>query len=49
MWELMVARNEGEIAWCERVAGLVESGVSYLPENLPPNDEGWERWREQVE
>ncbi|WP_332108094.1 PadR family transcriptional regulator [Phytohabitans suffuscus] len=49
MWELMVARNEGEIAWCERVAGLVESGVSYLPDRMRTADPGWERWREQVD
>jgi DNA-binding PadR family transcriptional regulator len=48
MWELMVARNEGEIAWCERVAGLIESGASYLPERMPPHS-GWEQWRRKVE
>jgi len=50
MWELMVARNEGEIAWCEWVAGLVESGVSYMPSTDKVADHpGWERWRRQIE
>jgi DNA-binding PadR family transcriptional regulator len=49
MWELMVARNEGEIAWCERVAGLVESGVSYMPEKMTPAVAEWERWQQRVE
>lgn len=49
MWELMAARNDGEIAWCERVAGLVESGVSYLPEKTTPAVAGWERWQERIE
>jgi DNA-binding PadR family transcriptional regulator len=48
MFELMVARNEGEIAWCEWVAGLVESGTSYVSERMPRHT-GWERWRKQVE
>lgn len=34
MFELWMARADGEIAWCERIAGLVESGVSYLPESV---------------
>jgi len=49
MWELMAARNDGEIAWCERVATLVESGVSYLPAKMPPAAAEWQRWAEQVE
>ncbi|MFC0528101.1 PadR family transcriptional regulator [Phytohabitans kaempferiae] len=49
MWELMVARNNGEIAWCERVAGLVESGVSYLPEKLSDDRPDWESWQRKVE
>lgn len=32
--ELTIARAEAEIAWCERIAGLIESGVSYLPAEL---------------
>ncbi|GLH98220.1 PadR family transcriptional regulator [Phytohabitans aurantiacus] len=48
MWELAVARNEGEIAWCERVAELIESGTSYLPGRMPPHP-GWEQWRSKVE
>jgi DNA-binding PadR family transcriptional regulator len=34
MLELWIARAEGEISWCERIAGLIESGVSYLPDEL---------------
>jgi DNA-binding PadR family transcriptional regulator len=48
MFELMVARNEGEIAWCEWVAEQIESGVSYVPGTLAPHP-GWERWRKAVE
>jgi DNA-binding PadR family transcriptional regulator len=40
MWELGIARAEAEIAWCERIAELVESGTSYLPPGFPPAD----RW-----
>lgn len=43
MWELGIARAEAEIAWCERVAGLVESGMSYLPETIDPAG-GWPSW-----
>jgi DNA-binding PadR family transcriptional regulator len=44
MFELMIARAEGEIAWCERIAKVVESGTSYLPDTLSPHDaEAWER------
>ena len=32
MWELTIERSEAEIRWCERMAELIESGVSYLPE-----------------
>ena len=39
MFELGIARMEGEIAWCERVADLVESGVSYLPDTLRESPE----------
>lgn len=47
MWELATVRSEAEIGWCERVAGLVESGVSYLPENLPAD--GWGEWNVRIE
>jgi len=30
-FELMIARAEGEIAWCERIASLLEAGVPVLP------------------
>lgn len=43
MMELATARVEGEIAWCDRIAGLIESGVSYLPPNVPAN-EAWDHW-----
>jgi hypothetical protein len=46
MWELGIARSEAEIAWCERVAKLIEGGASYVPEIVAPGDgEGWARWR----
>lgn len=31
MWELSMERSEAEIRWCGRIAGLIESGESYLP------------------
>ena len=31
MWELAMERSEAEIRWCERVAGLIESGAEYFP------------------
>jgi hypothetical protein len=34
MFELWIARAEGEIAWCEGVADMIASGVSYLPPNV---------------
>ena len=34
MFELWSARAEAEIAWCERIAERIESGVSYLPAEL---------------
>jgi len=33
-FELSIARNEAEIAWCERIADRVESGESYTPAEL---------------
>jgi DNA-binding PadR family transcriptional regulator len=33
MWRLTMVRAEGEIAWCEEIADLIDSGVPYLPEN----------------
>lgn len=47
MWELDIARAEAEIAWCERVASLIESGVSYIPDSVD-DVEGWQQWRERV-
>jgi DNA-binding PadR family transcriptional regulator len=34
MFELWVVRGEAEISWCERIAGLIESGMSYWPDSL---------------
>ena len=31
MWELQVERSAAEVTWCERIAGLIESGAPYLP------------------
>ena len=39
MFELSIARMEGEIAWCERIAELIDSGVSYLPDSLSESPE----------
>ena len=47
MWQLAIARADGEIAWCERIAELVESGESYLPEGV--DGDGWERFIADVE
>jgi DNA-binding PadR family transcriptional regulator len=33
-FELLIARNEAEIAWCERIADRVESGESYTHEEM---------------
>ncbi|MGI5214271.1 PadR family transcriptional regulator [Plantactinospora sp. CA-290183] len=43
MWRLWIGRAESEIAWCEEIADLVDSGVSYLPESLHAAP-GWERF-----
>lgn len=43
--ELNIARAEAEIAWCERVAGLIESGMSYLPAELA-RSQGWNGFME---
>jgi len=45
MWELTMERSEAEVRWCERVARLIESGESYLPENFEKRGgapTGWE-------
>ncbi len=34
MMELWMARAEADIAWCERIAELIDSGLSYLPAEL---------------
>ncbi|MGQ5260371.1 PadR family transcriptional regulator [Micromonospora sp. ZYX-F-536] len=43
MFELWSARAEAEMAWCERIAEKIESGVSYLPAELE-NAEVWPQW-----
>lgn len=43
MFELWIARTEADIAWCERTAGLIESGVSYLPDEFEPSGGGGDR------
>ncbi|WFE42564.1 PadR family transcriptional regulator [Micromonospora sp. WMMD998] len=40
MFELWLARAEAEMAWCERIAERIESGVSYLPAGME-RGEGW--------
>jgi DNA-binding PadR family transcriptional regulator len=37
MFELIIARAEAEIAWCERIAARLEAGAELLPEEL----RGW--------
>ncbi|MGC1213587.1 MAG: PadR family transcriptional regulator [Micromonospora sp.] len=44
MFELWAARAEAEIAWCERIAERIDSGVSYLPAGLA-DDERRREWR----
>lgn len=34
MLELVIARHEGEITWCEHVADEIDSGVPYVSEEL---------------
>lgn len=46
--EREVARAEAEIAWCERIADLVASGVSYLPAELS-DTEGWSGFEDSAE
>jgi DNA-binding PadR family transcriptional regulator len=48
MWELSIAKGEAEIAWCSRIAALIESGMSYFPAGFAVDDPGWEKWRERV-
>jgi DNA-binding PadR family transcriptional regulator len=43
MFELWIARAEGEIAWCERIADLIASGVSYMPPNVE-HAKDWDGW-----
>ncbi|SIN33489.1 PadR family transcriptional regulator [Micromonospora cremea] len=48
MFELWAARAEAEMAWCERIAEKIDSGVSYLPAELE-NAEGWPQWTDGAE
>lgn len=34
MFELTIARNEAEMAWCERIADRTEAGESYTPQEM---------------
>ncbi|MFD2766934.1 PadR family transcriptional regulator [Micromonospora eburnea] len=43
MFELWLARGEAEMAWCDRIAERIESGVSYLPSAME-GAEGWSGW-----
>jgi DNA-binding PadR family transcriptional regulator len=46
MWELTMERAAAEIRWCERIAGLIESGVSYLPEKIEPERQSSQTWHD---
>ncbi|MGW3608363.1 MULTISPECIES: PadR family transcriptional regulator [unclassified Micromonospora] len=48
MFELWSARAEAEMAWCERIAEKIDSGVSYLPAELE-SAEGWPQWTDGTE
>ncbi|MFC6014950.1 PadR family transcriptional regulator [Plantactinospora solaniradicis] len=43
MWQLSIARAEGEIAWCERIADLIDAGVPYIPEEFAQMP-GWDQF-----
>jgi DNA-binding PadR family transcriptional regulator len=43
LFELWIVRAEGEIRWCERIAERIQSGVSYLPDELAQTP-GWQDW-----
>jgi hypothetical protein len=49
MFELWMARAEGEVRWCEQIADEIEAGVSYMPANVAPDtDDGWQAYRDRV-
>lgn len=48
MFELWMARAEAESGWCERIAERIDSGVSYLPDQLA-EAAGWGAMRAQTE
>lgn len=50
MFELWIARAEGEIGWCDRIADLVEAGAPFLPphEVTPEEAAGWQAYQEKV-
>ncbi|MGW4465643.1 PadR family transcriptional regulator [Micromonospora sp. NBC_01796] len=48
MFELWMARAEAESGWCERIAERIDSGVSYLPDQLA-DAEGWGAMRAQTQ
>jgi DNA-binding PadR family transcriptional regulator len=41
MFELLVARLEVEIAWCERIAARIEGGASLFPEQMVQWSSEW--------
>jgi DNA-binding PadR family transcriptional regulator len=45
MFELWAARAEADMAWCERIAERIDSGVSYLPAGMERGD-GWAGWND---
>jgi DNA-binding PadR family transcriptional regulator len=49
MFELWIARAEGEVGWCERVADEIEAGASFVaPEAVPGTEDGWRAYREKI-
>jgi hypothetical protein len=48
MLELSIARAEGEIAWCERIADLIAQGASYQPVEKSP-DAAWPGWQADLD
>ncbi|WFE23823.1 PadR family transcriptional regulator [Solwaraspora sp. WMMD937] len=48
MLELTIARVDGEIAWCDRIAGLIESGAAYHPAEQPA-DGTWAGWQADLD
>jgi DNA-binding PadR family transcriptional regulator len=47
-FERSMALAAAEADWCDRIAGLVEGGVSYQVENLPEGVDAWSRAQPDV-